>query len=479
MTASTSLGGCEALAALLGAEKVSLPGSAAYNASLSSYFALQSSAVQPLCFVSPQTTGDVSAVIGWLTANPSGGSYEFAIRSGGHLWVPGASNAPGGVTIDLRGLDSIELSADNSTASVGVGATWDAVYAKLDPLGLSVAGGRIAGVGVGGLTLGGGISHFGPRHGWTCDTATAFEVVLADGSIVEADGQQNSDLFHGLRGGSNNFGIVTRIDLKTFEQGLVWNSTTYHPISTIDDHVKIFANISAAENYDENASFITGFGYSQSQGLTVINNVLVYTKPVENPPYYQEFLSLPTIYNSSAILNVTTLSQQGARLLPPGMARYLFATTTFLPTEAMLRAAFDAWNSSLEGVKDISGLTWSLSFEPLPPAIYQRGAEANAMGLVDRTGTRVVCLLSQGWANQADDERVYAASAALVAAIEEAARTLGAYDPFLYLNYAAKWQDPIATYGNASVQQLQELRARVDPKGVFTHLVPGGFKIPS
>lgn len=237
------------------------------------------------------------------------------------MWIPGASNAPDGVTVDLRGLDSIELSADNSTASVGVGATWDAVYAKLDPLGLSVAGGRIGGVGVGGLTLGGGISHFGPRHGWTCDTATAFEVVLADGSIVKADEEQNSDLFRGLRGGLNNFGIVTRIDFKTFEQGLVWHATTYNPLSTIDEQLKTFTDITTADNYDENASFITGFGYSQSKKLTIITNELVYTKPVENPPYYQEFLSLPSVYNSSAIVNMTTLSQQGARLLPPGVAR--------------------------------------------------------------------------------------------------------------------------------------------------------------
>lgn len=97
-------------------------------------------------------------------------------------------------------------------------------------------------------------------------------------------------------------------------------------------------------------------------------------------------------------------------------------------------------------------------------------------GLADRTGSRIVCLLSQAWADQADDERVYAASAALVAAIEDAA--LDAYDPFLYLDYAAKWQDPIASYGHVSVQQLQELRAMVDPKGVFTKFVPGGFKIP-
>jgi hypothetical protein len=312
---------CQALAALLGADKVSLPGSTAYNTSLSSYWALQASAVHPLCFVAPKTTGEVSAVVGLLVTNGLDNSPhppQFAIRSGGHMWIPGASNSPGGVTVDLTGLNSIKLNADNSLVSLGVGATWDAVYAELDPLGLSVAGGRIAGVGVGGLTLGGGISYFGPQYGWTCDTASAFEVVLADGSIVEANEEQNTDLFHGLRGGLNNFGIVTRIDLKTFDQGLLWTSIIYHPLSTIDEHAKIFANMTTASNYDEDASFIVGFGYSQSQGISVINNQLVYAKPVENPPYYQELLSLPSLMNTSSIVNMTTLSQQGAAQVPPG-----------------------------------------------------------------------------------------------------------------------------------------------------------------
>lgn len=145
----------------------------------------------------------------------------------------------------------------------------------------------------------------------------------------------------------------------------------------------------------------------------------------------------------------------------------------------MLRAAFDAFNSSVAGIKDINGMTWTLSLEPLPPQIYQRDAADNAMGLADRTGTLVVCLLSHGWTDAADNERAYAASAALLSTVEEAARSLGAYDPFVYLNYAAPWQRPIASYGEASVEQLRELRARVDPKGVFTKLVPGGFKIPS
>lgn len=145
----------------------------------------------------------------------------------------------------------------------------------------------------------------------------------------------------------------------------------------------------------------------------------------------------------------------------------------------MLRGAYDAFISSLEVVKDIKGLTWSMSFEPLPPQIYQRCATQNAMGLADRNGTLVVCLFSHAWSDEADSERATAASASLVAAIEKAARELGDYDPFVYLGYAGNWQDPIGSYGSESVQKLKELRDRVDPKGVFTRLVPGGFKISS
>lgn len=237
------------------------------------------------------------------------------------MWNSGASNSPGGVTLDLARLNSIQINAQESTVSVGPAATWDAVFAKLDPLGLTVAGGRVGGVGVGGLTLGGGISHHSPRYGWTCDTVTAFEVVLADGSIVKADDAQNSDLLRGLRGGCNNFGIVTRIDLKTFEQGPVWAATIYSPLSTVDDQIRIFVKLASAEDYDDNASFILGFGHSQSQNMTVVTNDLVYTKAVENPTYYKEFLDQPSFYNTSSLTSMTALSQQKAAYLPPGKSR--------------------------------------------------------------------------------------------------------------------------------------------------------------
>jgi len=363
-------------------------------------------------------------------------------------------------------------------------------------LGLSVAGGRVGGVGVGGLTLGGGLSFFGPRYGWTCDTVSAFEVVLANGSIVEANTQSNPDLFQALKGGSSNFGVVTRVDLIAFEQQGLWFGNVGYPLSTIDAQAAIVADMTRPESYDPGASFIMGFAYSQAQGgVELINNQLAYTLPFPgqgegiSPSYYQELMALDTIFSSSITSNMTTLARQAASFLPPGEARYLFATTTFLPTERMLRAAFDAWNSSLtDELKAIRGLTWSLSLDPVPQILYQHHhrhntKSKNALGLDDRqttnvTGTLVICLLSPVWEDAADDERVYAAARQLITDIEEAARRLHAYDRFLYLNYAADWQDPIASYGKGSVEMLRKVRDRVDPDAVFMRRFPGGFKIP-
>ncbi|KAH7380562.1 putative oxidoreductase [Phaeosphaeria sp. MPI-PUGE-AT-0046c] len=470
---------CDTLLALLGPERVFFRTSRAYNTFLSSYFSLQASELHPGCFVAPQTTADVSAVVKTLTSNPEY-SINFAVRSGGHMWIPDASNVQGGVTIDLSGLDAIDLHANKTTVSIGPGATWDTVYAKLEFQGLSVAGGRIGGVGVGGLTVGGGLSYFGPQHGWTCDTARAFEIVLADGSIITASEQDHADLFYGLKGGGNSFGIVTRIDFATFSQGPLWFATIYNPVSVIDDYAQVIAKMTAKENYDSNASVIAGFGYSQAQNASVIVNQLVYTKPVgyEVPQYFQEVIDLPSVYSNISFANMSTLATQGTALIPSGAARYMFATTTIKPTEAMICATFEIWNASVLGVKDISELTWSLSIEIVPEGLYRRQADFNSLGLTNREGTRAIILLTESWKRPEDDGRIHAAVAALLDALENKARSFEAYDPYLYLNYAALWQDPMLSYGDSNVQKLRALRDQVDPTAVFTKRVPGGFKIP-
>ncbi|RYP31090.1 hypothetical protein DL767_005934 [Monosporascus sp. MG133] len=477
MTGCTNFGSicCLALSALLGERKVAVPGSSTYNLSLDSYFSAQQSAIHPACIVSPETTQDVSATVAWLMTK--GNDCHFAVRSGGHTSWAGASNIAGGVVIDLRTLSTVELSADKSTILVGAGATWDAVYAKLDPLGLSVNGGRAAGVGVGGLTLGGGISYFSPRYGWTYDVVSNFQVVLADGRIVDANATSNRALFVALKGGNNNFGIVTRIDLATFEQGLIWAGTIYNALSSVDDIIAEFVKLNSRDAYDEYASFITTFGYSQAQGMAVISNQLEYTKEVENPPIYKGYLSLPSLRNTAQLMNMTTLAKATAALQPVNM-RALSRVSTLVSTAAVLKAVFNHWNASLPAITCVSNLVWALALEPLPPAIYARAAKYNALGLADRTEPLVVALLSATWSDVKDDQHVAETASALMDAVDQEARQLGAFDPYVYLDYAGQHQDPIASYGAESVNRLRQVRKRVDPKRVFTFQVPGGYKIP-
>ena len=98
------------------------------------------------------------------------------MKSGGHASFAGASNIDRGVTIDLLNLTSLKISSDRKQVSVGTGLRWGQVYLELDAVGLSVIGGRNAEIGVGGLTLGGGISYFSGLHGWACDNVNNYEV---------------------------------------------------------------------------------------------------------------------------------------------------------------------------------------------------------------------------------------------------------------------------------------------------------------
>ena len=167
---------CALLAQYL-THQVVFPGSAAYLAAEQSYWTEQEGSLQPGCIVIPQSTQAVGTAVATLT---SACNTPFAIKSRGHAPAAGFANIEQGVTIDLSALHSISLSSDKQIATVGAGASWLDVYAALDPHNVTVAGGRNGKVGVGGLTLGGGISYIGPRVGWVCDNVLNFEVRTAN-----------------------------------------------------------------------------------------------------------------------------------------------------------------------------------------------------------------------------------------------------------------------------------------------------------
>lgn len=123
----------------------------AYSTWDASFWSQQQEDVDPACVFQPASAVEVavSLLLSELTLCP------FAVKSGGHAAFAGASNIQDGLTIDLVGLNSTALSRNSTIASVGAGNRWLDVYDWLDPMGLSVIGGRVSDIGVGGLTLGG------------------------------------------------------------------------------------------------------------------------------------------------------------------------------------------------------------------------------------------------------------------------------------------------------------------------------------
>ena len=119
----------------------------------SSYWSNLQAETLPACRVEPVTAKDVSASL--LITKFFG--CPFAVKSGGHAAFKGASNSDGGLTIDLTSLSIIQVSSDNTLTQVGAGNRWIDVYTHLESLQLSVIGGRVADIGVGGLILGGNV----------------------------------------------------------------------------------------------------------------------------------------------------------------------------------------------------------------------------------------------------------------------------------------------------------------------------------
>jgi FAD/FMN-containing dehydrogenase len=126
--------------------RVSFENSTAYDLSISSYWAAQETQLRPACVVNALTTEDVSKAIRTLTQSNKTTSVPFAVLAGGH-GRSGESSIQGGVVINLSGLNSINVSKAKRTVTIGAGAKWGDVYKVLDPLGLTVPGGRSTDVG--------------------------------------------------------------------------------------------------------------------------------------------------------------------------------------------------------------------------------------------------------------------------------------------------------------------------------------------
>ena len=163
----------------------------------------------PAAIVRVADADDVSRVVTF--ARESG--TELAIRSGGHSGA-GHSVSDGGIVIDLKDMHALEIDAKAHTAWAEAGLTAAAYTIAADAHDLATGFGDTGSVGIGGITLGGGVGYLVRKHGLTIDDLLAADIVTADGQLLRVDAETHPDLFWAIRGGGGNFGVVTRFHLR-------------------------------------------------------------------------------------------------------------------------------------------------------------------------------------------------------------------------------------------------------------------------
>jgi len=184
----------------------------------------------PGMFVMCVDVADVMAAVNFGREN----NLLIAIRGGGHNGG-GLGLCDGGLVIDLSGIKFIRVDTSNNTVRVGGGNLWGEVDHATHPFGLAVPAGIISTTGVGGLTLGGGVGHLSRKYGLTIDNLLEADMVLADGSFLTVNKDQNSDLFWAIRGGGGNFGIVTSFKFQAHPVKTVIGGPTLWPIERTEE----------------------------------------------------------------------------------------------------------------------------------------------------------------------------------------------------------------------------------------------------
>jgi len=178
------------------------PGDAAYEEARKVYNAMIDR--KPRLIVQCADVADVIAAVRMAKNN----NLPVSIRGGGHN-AAGLGVCDDGLVIDLAPLKYVRVDPSSRTVLVGAGCKWADVDHATHAFGLAVPSGIISTTGVGGLTLGGGMGHLTRKYGLTIDNLLSVDMVLADGSFVVANAEENPDLFWAVRGGGGNFGIVT------------------------------------------------------------------------------------------------------------------------------------------------------------------------------------------------------------------------------------------------------------------------------
>jgi FAD/FMN-containing dehydrogenase len=414
-----------------------------YDAAARTFFATG----RPALVVRPREPDEVAAALRYATAH----RLAVAVRSGGHSPLGHGTNTDG-MVIDLRHLDHIEiLDTERRLVRVGGGANWGRVAEALAPYHWAITAGDTSDVGVGGLTLGGGIGWMVRQHGLTIDNLVGARVVTADGRLLTTSPAEHPDLFWALRGGGGNFGVVIDFDFCAQPVRKVHFGKVVYPF---DDPADVMGRWrDAMQAAPEQLSSTIALTPRMPGAAPLVVVLLCYAGSTDTTSSQAEAaigpllkLATPTAVSISECDYADTLERAAH---PPGLRLTMRNSLVSTLDDAAISRVLDVHHS---------GVPTAIAIRSLGGALGRVPRDATAFAHRDASAMIVALLMIPDSATEAQVEQ------ALMSWQVVAARGMGTY---LNFQGAASDSDLEAVYPPETYARLARIKQLYDPENRF------------
>lgn len=437
--------------------------------------------LSPLCIFTPKTHQDITKALSILVQTQT----PFAVRSGGHTPIPGASSTNDGVLIASDKLKTIELGTVGASpvAKVGTGLRWIEVYEWLAARSLTVIGGRYATVGVGGLSLGGGLNYYSSVHGWAADNILNYELVTAHGEVLQVNADTHPDLFWALKGGYGNFGFITRFDLAIFPLVDIYGGNFLTDASGIDSLLKAIAAFTDTANggiADPLAAVNPTVQFAiDTRKLSSFTNVFYNSSTGSAPAAVKQFTEVPTIGQSTVAGPRSLVGFMNETGFSTNDMRRLFRAISVRCSPQAVDLVQQIFIEESTRLRNITGGTVTVTYQYLSQSFVDAAHTAgDAIDLDPSNGALIAITVGSSWELSSDDAYLLDFLTSLVEIMESKTRAAGLYYPFIFLNDAGHGQRPFELYGRGtSLPRMRQIAKQYDPSGVFQSLAAGAFKL--
>ena len=405
----------------------------------------------PAVIIRPANPDEVSRVISLARER----GLELAIRSGGHS-TAGHSVSEGGIVLDLSNMKDLQIDPEARTAWAETGLTAGEFTTAATAHGLAVGFGDTGSVGIGGITLGGGVGYLVRKYGLTVDSLLAAEIVTADGQIRHVDEQTHPDLFWAIRGGGGNFGVATRFKFRLQEVPSVVGGMLILPATP----ETIAGFVAASEAAPEELSGIGNVMFAppmpflplEAHGKLIIMAFLVYAGETEAgqralAPF--RALATPIADMLKPMSYPEIYPPEEGEYHPVAAARTMFVDKIDLPVAKTIVERLQA-STAMMKVAQLRVLGGAMARVP-----------ADATAFAHRT-SRIMVNVAALY-EKPDEKPTHEAW------VTEFASALLQSDSGVYVNFLAdEGEDRIrAAYPGSTWDRLAEVKARYDPTNLF------------